>query len=60
MMENKLMKAKLEVRRLWLLACEHDEIPPHEKFVVFSRNNPYDKPYNKAVDKVIKLSGSWV
>ena len=30
-------------REIWELACKHDGIDPDSKFVVFSRENPYQK-----------------
>jgi hypothetical protein len=48
---NKKDKSFLEAKRLWILACNYDGINPKEKFVTLSKNNPYDKPYNKAMDK---------
>jgi hypothetical protein len=47
---NKLEQARLVVKRLWVLACKFDNIPPAAKFVSLSSNNPYDKPYNLAME----------
>jgi hypothetical protein len=43
--------ARLKARALWIKGCKHDGIDPAAKFVCWSAGNPYDKPYNKAVEK---------
>ena len=35
------------LRDLWVKACEYDKIDPNSKFVVFSKDNPWAKKYNK-------------
>jgi len=37
-------------RELWKKACEYDGIPPDSKFVTFSKDNPYAKLYNEALN----------
>ena len=37
------------VAQLWQQACGHDDIPPGNKLVVFSEDNPYVVFYNKAM-----------
>ena len=39
---NKELTKRYE-REIWELACKHDGIDPDSKFVVFSRENPYQK-----------------
>ncbi len=34
------------LKELWAKACEHDNIEPSSKFVVFSDDNPWIKKYN--------------
>lgn len=37
------------VRWLWQQMCEFDGVEPAALFVVFSKDNPFDGVYNKAV-----------
>lgn len=37
------------VKQLWEKSCEHDEIDPTAKFVVFTDDNPYIPFYNRAL-----------
>jgi hypothetical protein len=48
-------KARLAVRALWVKACKHDGIPTDAKFVSLSQNNPFDVPYNKAMERYIRI-----
>ena len=52
---KKVERARLEAKALWVKACRHDEIPPNAKFVALSPGNPFDKPYNKAMEKYLGL-----
>ncbi len=54
-MISKKEKARLEVQRLWVKACRHDGIPTGEKYVCLSPGNPFDRPYNKAMEKYLKI-----
>lgn len=40
-----------KVKELWEKACQYDDIDEEEKFVVFSKDNPFIKPYNDAIEK---------
>ena len=46
---------RLEVRRLWNLACKWENIPANPRFVVFSNDNPYQKEYNEAMMKWMRF-----
>ncbi len=48
-------KARLAAWVLWVKACRHDGIPTDAKFVTLSPDNPFDKPYNKAMENYIRL-----
>lgn len=39
----------IKIKILWAKACKHDGIKPVERFVVFSKDNPHVKGYNKAM-----------
>jgi hypothetical protein len=54
MKKSKKEEARLAARALWVKACRHDDIPTDAKFVTFSQRNPFDKPYNKAMEKYWK------
>ena len=54
-MITKREKARLAARALWVKACRYDGIPTDAKFVVLSQGNPFDKPYNKAMEKYQKI-----
>lgn len=38
--------------RLWALACEHDEVDPRSRFVVFSDSNRAARLYNSALTQL--------
>lgn len=52
---SKTEKARLAARALWVKGCKHDGIDPASKFVAWSPSNPFDKLYNKAMEKYIRL-----
>lgn len=39
--------ATYTLKDLWIKACKHDGIEPSSKFVVFSKDNPWAKKYNR-------------
>jgi hypothetical protein len=47
--------ARLAARAIWVKACKYDGIPTDAKFVTFSPRNPFDKLYNKAMEKYYKV-----
>lgn len=47
---SRLEAAKSEATRLWVLMCQHDNIDPAAKFVVFSDNNPFREEHRRAMD----------
>lgn len=47
----------MTIRQLWIKACEFDGISPNDKFVVFSKANPWAKKYNTAVGLMLKSFG---
>lgn len=51
---KKLNKAKAEVARLWREMCLFDRVGTDCKFVVFSKENPFFVPYNKAVKSMFR------
>jgi hypothetical protein len=55
MTSTTLIAAKNEVTRLWNLMCANDNIPYDSKFVLFNCDNPVTKPYNKAVQKYMRM-----
>lgn len=54
-MKSKAEQARLAARALWVKACNHDGIPTNAKFVSLSVGNPFDRPYNKAMEKYMKV-----
>lgn len=42
---------KYIIKQLWEKCCEYDNIPKDSKFVVFSKNNPYEYFYEKAFNE---------
>ena len=53
-MSNQVQKAAVEVKRLWSLQCEFDNIPYDSKFAVFSTGNPFTRLYSLAVKRLMK------
>lgn len=51
----KLEAARAEVKRLWVLMCQHDGVPTNSGFVVFSPTNPYAGAYNAAMTLFMRL-----
>jgi hypothetical protein len=47
---TKQEKARLAAKKLWVLGCKHDGIDPETTFVSWSKDNPYSKPYDKAME----------
>jgi hypothetical protein len=47
---------RLEARALWIKALKYDGIPLDAKFVVLSAGNPYDGPYNEAMERYMAES----
>ena len=43
-----------QVKLLWQKACEWEGIPPDSKVVIFSKDNPYNDAYNKAMTQYMK------
>lgn len=52
---NQLNAAKAAVRESWIHACSHDGIAQHEKFVVFSNDNPFAVEHNTRMLAFMKL-----
>lgn len=52
---NEIERARLKARALWIKALKHDGIDLNAKFVCLSSDNPFDKPYNKAMGLYIRL-----
>lgn len=50
-----IVKMKLygEVKKLWFLGCDFDNIDPLSSFVVWSDGNPFVDSYNGALNRVI-------
>ena len=44
------------VAQLWRQACDHDDIPPESKFVVFSDENPFTAFYNNAMRQLMEAT----
>jgi hypothetical protein len=52
---NELNAAKAAVRESWIHACSHDGVAQHEKFVVFSNDNPFAIKHNNRMLAFMKL-----
>ncbi|MBD3263787.1 MAG: hypothetical protein GF375_01640, partial [Candidatus Omnitrophica bacterium] len=44
-----------QVKELWKKACEYEGIPVDSKFVIFSKDNPYNEAYNRAMTQYMKV-----
>lgn len=51
----KIVTAKRQIDRLWKLCCKHDNVEPSGMFVVFSKSNPHQPAYQKAMSKLLRL-----
>jgi hypothetical protein len=45
---------RIAVKAAWDKACEHDKIDPKASFVVFSKTNPYEAFYQKAMAEYLE------
>jgi len=57
-LSEKIDKANLLANLLWLKACRWENVPTDAAFVVFSPDNPYDKPLNRARGLWLRLMES--
>ena len=51
----KIVTAKRQIDRLWKLCCQADNVEPSSMFVVFSKSNPHQASYQKAMSKLLRL-----
>ncbi len=45
--EKQVLKHRKQTKALWIKACKYDKINPKSSFVIFSKDNPFTKKYNK-------------
>jgi hypothetical protein len=51
----KLITAKRQVTTQWQACCKHDNVAHDSKFVVFSKDNPHQAAYQRAMSKLLRL-----
>ena len=51
----KLFTAKRQVTRTWEACCKHDNVAFDSKFVIFSKDNPFQAAHQKAMTKLLRL-----
>jgi len=51
--QNAVISARDVYHKVWLSACQYDDIPINSKFVVFSDSNPFVYYVNKAYQELI-------
>jgi len=59
-METESLKVSIEdllseCRNLWRLACEHERLPAHAAFAVFSANNPFIQKHDATMGRLLAL-----
>lgn len=51
--QNAVILVRVVYHKVWISACQYDDIPANSKFVVFSDSNPFVYYVNKAYQELI-------